>query len=115
REHVRDRFGSGRIGVPRAVHDGQDVVSFGAQPGDEVAPEEARGAAHDNSGRAHETMRGSGSGTMNLPRNPPARSFGISSSAMCHEKRSRYSGGSSLSTCSSTTGMSVPGKHFPIL
>lgn len=33
----------------------------------------------------HYTITGFGSGTMNLPRYPFSRSFGISSSAICHE------------------------------
>ena len=38
------------------------------------------------------TIWGRGSGTMKSPRKPRALSLGISSSAMCHDKRSAYGG-----------------------
>src|SRR3569623_1361542 len=64
-------------------------------------------------GPNHST-RGTGRGVISCPRKPLARSFGASSSAMCHEKISAASGWSSHSFASSTTGTPVPGMHLPI-
>ena len=59
-------------------------------------------------------MRGSGSGTMNLPRYPRSRIFGMIASPMCHESTSTCGGCRSYSVRSSTIGMCVPGVYWPI-
>src|ERR1035438_4022650 len=64
---------------------------------------------------SNQRISGVGSGTMNLPRKPFSCNLGMSSSAMCQESKSAYSGWSSYSLPSSMTGMTVPGMYLPTL
>ena len=52
---------------------------------------------------------------MNFDLSPRSRSFLIRVSAICHERSRAYSGCSSKSLFSSTTGICVPGEKSPSL